>query len=171
MLYDSRLAPDIVTRIALEAVGFGKWVRITGENCELGDNSSEITADMGGITLYDPTKPSGAGYAVGDPVAIVRKGKVWVKPENTVTAGAAAYVRYSAGAGEEQGSFRSDADGSDAAVPPTAYYYTAIDGYAVVEVNQPGGAQGPTGTVGPTGPSGGPTGAAGATGPTGPTGP
>jgi hypothetical protein len=171
MLYDSE-HNVVITRIALEAIAFGSWVRITGENCELADSSAEVTADQGGIAIHTHNKPSGGvGYITGDPVAILRKGRAWVTPENTVTAGAAAYVRHTAGVGEVQGAFRSDADTSDAAVPPTAYYYLAIDGMAVVEVNQPGGAIGPTGVLGPTGPSGGPTGPTGPTGKTGATGP
>jgi hypothetical protein len=137
MLYD--LGPhDVVTKIAADAIDFGEYVSFNdAEHCELPDSASEVTARQGGIALRDPSHPSGTGYAVGDPVPVLRKGRVWVAVEGAVTAGGSAFVRHTAGGGEQQGAFRVDADGTDASIAPTSVYYLGGSTLAVVEINQP----------------------------------
>lgn len=79
------------------------------------------------------------GYALGEAMSVLRKGRIYVQVEDAVTAGNDVYVRYVAGAGETLGACRSDADTSDAAVLPGAKYRTsaAASGIAIVEINLP----------------------------------
>ena len=57
---------------------------------------------------------------------------------SSVARGGSVYVRYSASGTEELGTFRTDADTSDAAVLPGAKFTGQTSGdLAVVELNQP----------------------------------
>jgi hypothetical protein len=146
-LYDAGPA-RIHTFIALEAIPFGKYVNIAGTTVELPDSEAEVISGDGGIALRDPIKATGAGYAAGDAVAVLIEGMCWVPVENAVTQFGAAYVRHTAAGAEVKGSFRSDADGTDADPAPGAKYWTASSGgLAVVAIGQVG----PRGATGPTG--------------------
>lgn len=162
--YDSSFS-DTVTKIAAEAIPFGAWVCFEGnDNCELPDTEGEVTGRQGGVALIDPNKQSGQGYVAGDAVNVLRRGRVYVLSEETnIATGDAVYVRHTAGAGEQKGSFRNDADGTDADIPLGAAWFKGGT-IPVLELGM-GGSAGPTGATGPTGP----TGPAGPTGPTGPT--
>ncbi len=128
---------DVVTKIAAETIQFGAYVSFSDqEHCELSDSTGEVTGRQGGIALRDPSHPSGStGYAAGDPVSVMRKGRCIVAVEGAVTAGGAAFVRFS-GTGA-QGAFRVDADTSNAVAAPTASYFIGGSTLAVVEINQP----------------------------------
>ena len=150
-LYD--LSPhDIVTRIATVAIPFGALVVFSGENCALPAVSADITAGQIAIALRDDDKPSGgsiplassgSGYQIGDPVKCLRKGKVWVTPEEgTSTAGAAVFGRFTVNGALAPGGFRSDVDSAKAVAIPRAQYFTAASTTAslsvsVVEINTP----------------------------------
>jgi hypothetical protein len=77
------------------------------------------------------------GYDPQSAVSILRKGEVWVQVEDAVSEGGQAYVRHVAGAGEQLGAFRSDADGTDASALPTGYYRSsaAAGELAKLEIN------------------------------------
>lgn len=127
---------DVVTKIASEAITFGSYVCFdTEDHCELADTTGEVTGRQGGVALRDPSHASGVGYAAGDPVMVMRKGRVIVAVESAVTAGGSAFVRFS-GTGA-QGAFRVDADTSNAVAAPTASYFIGGSTLAVVEINQP----------------------------------
>ena len=79
------------------------------------------------------------GYEPQSAVSILRRGRVYVQVEDAVVEGGAVYVRHVAGAGEQLGAFRSDADTSDAGILPGASYRSSADagGLAIVELNLP----------------------------------
>lgn len=151
MLYD--LSPhDIVTRIATAVIPFGSLVVFTGENCAPVGLTGDVTAGQIAIALRDEDKPSGgsiplatvgAGYQIGDPVRCLRKGKVWVTPEEgTATAGATVFGRFTVNGALVPGGFRSDVDSGKAVAIPRAQYFTGASTtagatVAVVEINTP----------------------------------
>lgn len=151
MLYD--LSPhDIVTRIATVAIPFGALVVFTGENCALPGLTTDVTAGQIAIAVRDddkasggsiPLANSGSGYQIGDPVRCLRKGKIWVTPEEgTATAGATVFGRFTVNAALTPGGFRSDVDSGKAVAIPRAQYFTGASttagaSVAVVEINTP----------------------------------
>ncbi len=142
MLYDEG-PHDIVTKIAAEAIPFGKFVKIgTDGTCELPDSSGEINAINRGLALHDPAKASGEGYAAGDPVQVLIAGRAWVEAEagQTCAAYSIPYVRHTATGDEVKGSIRSDADTADAAQPLGVHMHIAAvsGGLGVVQLNPPG---------------------------------
>lgn len=153
---------DIVSKIAAEAIPFGRYVTFTSEaSCELPDSSNEITQNLGGVAMRDPTKISGDGYAAGEAVAVMVRGRVWVPTEEAVTYNDAVYARHTTGTATTIGAFRDDDDSAKAAIPVGARWFKGGTDLAVLELGI-GGSAGVTGATGPTGPTG-------ATGPTGPT--
>ena len=158
MLYDSA-HHDVVTKIAAEAIPyFGLWVCFTADDtCELGDSETEVSSREGGIALIDPVKATvGSGYAAGDAVPVLRRGRCGVKNEETISLGDAVYVRVTATDSEVKGALRSDSDGGDGFVPRgAAWFRGGAEDLAILELGL--GATGATGAAGPTGPTG-PTG-------------
>jgi len=98
-----------------------------------------------GVTILNPVaeqnygSAGGVGYPIGEPMSVMRKGRIYVRVEQIVNPYDQAYVRYVADAGEQLGAFRKDADTSDAAALPTAYYrtYAAANGISLLELNLP----------------------------------
>lgn len=72
--------------------------------------------------LYSNTGSAGGSpYYVGDAVATLRRGRVWVTVENTVTSDSPVYWRFKANGGNTQvGSFRSDSDSSSCVLIPSS---------------------------------------------------
>lgn len=79
------------------------------------------------------------GYEPQSAMNVLRKGRIYVTVEDAVVKGGLPFVRFVAGASEQLGSFRSDADGSDAVALPDARYVTSASagGLAIVEINLP----------------------------------
>lgn len=77
------------------------------------------------------------GYAPQSSMNVLREGRIYVLVEDAVVKGGAAFVRFVAGAGEQLGAFRSDADSGDAVALPGASFKTSADagGLAVLQVN------------------------------------
>jgi hypothetical protein len=135
------------------AIGFGYFVCQDAQDVNKARSpiaAADITdaGDALGITVHTQavaqnltsTGSSGSdGYALGEAMSVMRKGRIYVQVEDAVVAGNAVYVRYVAGTGETLGAFRSDADTSDAAILPGAKYRTsaAASGIAIVEINLP----------------------------------
>ena len=97
----------------------------TGGTADLGVavlDASITLSDFEGIVGFDasqePFDTSDSNpreYGDGDVVPVIRKGAVWVKSENAVSAGDAVFVRITSGAGGSQlGAFRNDADTASA---------------------------------------------------------
>jgi len=112
---------------------------VSGLQCRLPRLSADITARFLGITRADTAREasSAAIYGQHAPVSIKHRGRIWVRVEDAVTEMGAVYCRYTdAHTGYGLGSFRSDADTSDAALVPHAIYLTAAaaGGLALVEL-------------------------------------
>lgn len=58
-------------------------------------------------------------------IGVLRRGTIWVQPEETVAPGDAVRVRLTAGASEQVGAFRTTADGTDCAVITNAEWLTS----------------------------------------------
>jgi hypothetical protein len=138
MEFDISAANDVVSWIADEAIPFGVWVSETVEgHCELPDTSAEITTNKGGIALIDPSKASQAGYAIGDLVRVMRRGRCFVLSEETLTKGDTLFARFATGTGTQKGAFRNDADTASAATPTGASLYRGGGiNLAVLELTQ-----------------------------------
>ena len=79
------------------------------------------------------------GYKTQSAMSILRQGLIWVQVEDAVVPGGAAFVRFVAGAGEQLGSFRSDADSGDAVALPNSRFKTSAGagGLAQLDINLP----------------------------------
>ena len=77
------------------------------------------------------------GYEPQSAMNVLREGRAVVRVEDAVVKGGLPFVRFVAGAGEQLGAFRSDADGADAVALPNASYKTSAGagGLAVVQIN------------------------------------
>lgn len=133
------------------AIGFGLFVvqdEKDDDKASVPILSTDITTVGKGLGITVFTQASeqqyqtagGVGYALGDCMSVMRKGRIYVQVEDAVTAGSQCYVRYASGAGGSTlGAFRSDADTTTAAALPTGYFRTntAASGIAIVEINLP----------------------------------
>lgn len=139
MRYDSSHFQDIVSCRAQEAIPFGSYVRIIGGDCELADNTGEVTGNDGGVALATQNKATQAGgYAAGDIVAVMRAGRVWVPTEEAIAVGVQPFIRFTAnGAGKVQGGFLNTADTARAVQKPGAVMYRGVAGagLAVLQLN------------------------------------
>jgi hypothetical protein len=79
------------------------------------------------------------GYEPQSAMSLLKKGRIYVTVEDAVVKGGLPFVRFVAGAGEQLGAFRSDADTADAVALPNASYVTSAGAgeVAVVEINLP----------------------------------
>ena len=79
------------------------------------------------------------GYEPQSAMSVMRKGRAYVEVEDAVLKGGLPFVRFVAGAGEQLGAFRSDADTADAVALPNARFVTSAGAgeLAIVEINLP----------------------------------
>lgn len=114
---------------------------VSGEQCRLPRLTGEVTAGTFlGITKCDTMRESnsGNGYTNFAAVSILRKGRIKVQVEDAVAEGGQVFCRFTdPSTSYGLGSFRSDADTSDAVAVPGAMFLTAAsaNGLAVVELN------------------------------------
>lgn len=108
---------------------------------EVPDAAAEITGDaFAGIVVFDPTRelPAGAnefsGYVTGDVCSVLRRGKMMVISESAVSAYQQVFARHVAGAGEELGALRHDADGGDATAIPGSRFLTTAGAGGLAEI-------------------------------------
>lgn len=112
--------------------------------CKLPTAASDVSAHFRGVAIYSPMKMPVAGsantYAIADAVPVVRRGRVWVKPEGDMVDDGPVYVVNGSGAGTA-GMFRGDANAGAATVLSRAVCMigaTAASGlFALVEINVP----------------------------------
>ena len=135
---------DIVTRLNAQGdvVPFGVFVTkgAAEGQAALPTASAQVTGPVGlGVTLRSHTQPQNEGYADGDPMSVIKKGRVWVPVEDAVTAESEAFVRFVAAGAEQLGAFRSDADGTDAVALPGAKFVSDAEAgaLALVDLNLP----------------------------------
>jgi len=117
---------DMVTKIAAEVIPFGVWVAFTAEGtCELPDATGEVTAiHGGGVAMRDPNLATAtAGYAVGDPVRVMTRGRIFVLAEEAVVITDTPFARFATGTGTQLGAFRNDADTATAVAAPETRFF------------------------------------------------
>jgi hypothetical protein len=90
--------------------------------------TGEVTAgNPVGVLFFDPMAPNNP-YIAGDAVAPVRKGRVWVLPEEAVTPASGVFVRFATGSGGSAlGAFRASADTATAVQLTRARWITSGD--------------------------------------------
>jgi hypothetical protein len=118
MEYDDSFS-DIVSWIATVAIPFGVLVYESAEGkATLPTATGNVTAGRVGIALIDPSLASQAGYAIGDPVRVMIRGRAWIRSEEALAFGDTLFARFAAGTGTQLGAFRNDADTATASTPP-----------------------------------------------------
>lgn len=127
---------DKITNFSDDTVPFGYGLH------EDGEGKSKLPAGAGvfrGVALHTVTVEQVAGsdlsYAPNNAIPVLRKGRVWVRAEDAVTADAQAFLRQ---AGGNEGQFRSDVDGGNA-VAVNAWFRTSAGAgeLVILEVNLP----------------------------------
>lgn len=103
-----------------------------------GNKRLGLTVMTQALEQANPTSGN-VGYAIRSSMSILRKGMLWASPEQAVVPADPVFVRFVAGATEQLGALRKDADTADAVQLPTAFWRTtsAANGLAVVELNLP----------------------------------
>ena len=137
---------SVVTPVGGVAIPFGKLMVRNGTEGQgkLPVLAADVTTALNvlGLALASQNIESDASgdpeYPVGSVVPVMRKGRAYVKVEETVTEGSDVYVRYAAG-GNGVGSFGDTAGTSERALLAGARYLlgAATNGLAVVELNLP----------------------------------
>lgn len=142
LIYDSSFR-DVVSRAAEVAIGFGLGVA-RGTDPDVQVALPGAGDAIVGVSVFDTSQPTG-GYAIGDAVPVITRGRIWVQVEDAVAPGGGVFVRHTAkGDNTTIGAFRSDADATadpvDTAVQLAGaeYLTTAIaGGLALVSINRP----------------------------------
>jgi hypothetical protein len=117
---------DRVTKIATAAVAFGTWVDFHTE--DKGQNpvtTGAVTAlPHGGIAMRDPNLASASGgYAIGDAMTVMVRGRAFVVTEETVVVTDTPFVRFATGTVTTLGGFRNDADTATCVAAPNAKFF------------------------------------------------
>ena len=104
-------------------------ITTVGSGAGIAVHSHASEQDKGGI--------NNLGYEPQSAMSVLREGRAIVRVEDAVVKGGLAFVRFVAGAGEQLGAFRSDADTADAVALPNATFKTSADagGLAIVQVD------------------------------------
>ncbi len=92
---------------------------ITGIDTCLGVTVHSHASEQGYADAANP------GYAAYSAMSVIRKGLIYVKVENAVSPGGLPYVRFTANATEQLGSFRADTDSGDAVALPHSVFESA----------------------------------------------
>lgn len=128
----------------VDVIPFGKLVVRDAEDdeCKLPAASTDITDVTKALGLalalqnIEQSTSGVAQYVAKSVVSVLRKGRAWVKVEETVTVNSTVHVRYAAG-GNGVGSFGDTTGTSERAPLAGAKYLTgaSANGLAVVEFN------------------------------------
>lgn len=107
----------------------------------LPDNSASAADFLGVTRLSDAGLDENTGlatdedgYSQGSVVGVQRDEDIWVEVEDAVTEGSTVFWRTTAGAGEQAGAFRSDADGGDAIELDWITYETSTSGPGLAKI-------------------------------------
>lgn len=141
MIYDSGVFHDIQSYIAQEDIPFGSYVRISGQYCELPDNSGEVTG-KGGVAVKGDVTATGNGWKQGDVVPVMTTGRIWVLTEEAIASNAQPFVRFTPKTGPVRpaGGWLNSADTASAVQPTNVHMYRGVGGagLAVVELGKTG---------------------------------
>lgn len=128
----------IVTVVLTEAVLPGQAV-CRDATAGTVDNAARMPAAAGdctkpeliGFVVRDETKEGGGEFPAGYPVAVLKKGEMFLNTEDALGKYANPFIRHTAAGAEVQGSLRSDADGTDATQNTSIRSLTAAGAGAV----------------------------------------
>lgn len=149
---------DSVTGYAAAAISFG--LGLVYDGAQSGDRTKvKVPTAAGqlfvGVSVFDHTRPltgevdtvntvtstQDAKYAIGDPIRILKRGRIWVYSEQAVSPSDTVFLRHTAnGAGTAAGQFRKDIDTANAiSLTGLARFAssTTAAGLVIVEVNIP----------------------------------
>lgn len=122
---------EVVSKTASAATTFGKGVYTAAAtpNVAAVPTSTATAARLVGVTLEDRTKASAAGYAAGEQMRVMKRGRVRVYFETAMTDLATVYCRITSATGDntDLGQFRGDND-SGRAVICTNARFRAVNG-------------------------------------------
>lgn len=130
---------NIRSKAAEVAIPFGRVVcrGTAAGQCKLPTSAGEVTAAIGVSVRVQGDVANASDvlqYEIGKDVSIIDFGVVYMRTEAAVVAGGSVFVRHTAGAGEELGRVRDDADGTDATVLPLAKFDAAAGDGELVPV-------------------------------------
>jgi len=121
-------------------VGIGVVQASDDDECRLA-TSGDAAVDILGVVERDHSAiKSNAGSSGDDSleqgatVSIVKRGEIWVEVEEAVTPGDDVYCRVVAGAGEQAGAFRTDADSGDAVQLSSATWRSTTTGAGLAKL-------------------------------------
>jgi hypothetical protein len=153
-LYDISEFLDIITKNNVTDAGgtpFGCLVvDVAGQDTgvKLPSSSGEIVyPTVEGIAMFTQLIENGDAFATSlsvyeanSPINVLHKGRIWVKPEESVAVGDDVYVRVTAGSASgttQVGKFRKSSDSAKAVLVPNAKWFKGRDAnwFAVLEVN------------------------------------
>lgn len=132
MLADTGMNRDVLSRLANGDIPFGRFVvRNAADNesqVRLPTLTGEVTGNTGGFAIADVSIESpqiggdGGAYAAEDSVPVLKRGRIFLVPEDAVTKGDPVFVRFAAGTFPNLGAVRSDADTATAVQLPGAFF-------------------------------------------------
>lgn len=147
-LADISLHRDVVSRLAESAIPFGRYVTRhtagTDEQVRLPVLTGEVTGNDGGFAIADVSIEAATvggfdgQWEANDSVPVLKRGRIFLLPEDAVTKGDPVFVRFTAGGpGQTIGRVRSDIDGGNAVQLPGAFFDedAAADELCIVDVN------------------------------------
>jgi len=118
---------------------------LADERAHLPQASADITTagKVAGVSVHNHSVEqnkggiNNVGYEPQSAMDVLREGRIYVQVEDDVVKTGPVFVRFVAGAGEQLGAFRSDADGGDAVALPGASFKTSASagGLAALQVN------------------------------------
>ena len=135
---------DIVSRFSAAEVLFGQGLAVVGENESAQPSATGFVFEGVALKVNLPLDNTTglASYKANTAISVLRKGRVWVKSEDIISAVTDdVFLRHTAnGAGKDPGQFRTDADTAGADQITTARWLTttaAANELALLEFNIP----------------------------------
>lgn len=137
-VYDVSEAQDFVTGLSLVRMPYGI---LAAANIGADDRLIKLPAASGDVAhpagivvrtgAIESTRDNLApGYQAGDPVNLMRQGRIWVTPETAVTKDGAVYARITVSGGSIQlGALRGDTDSGNATLVPGARWKSTTTAY------------------------------------------
>lgn len=122
--------------VCFHAADADEEVRLPGTTAEVENNN------IMGVSILDVTRMNDDGTVntaipVGDPVAVLRQGEIWVNVEEAVTPASLVYVRIteSSGGAADTGKFRASADSGKAVIAYGFKYMSSTSGAGLAKLS------------------------------------
>lgn len=136
---------DVTTKLAAVELPYGRFAARRaadgGERAALPETAADVTSRARGFVIdpatFDPHAVStGTVVETGDPASLLRRGRVWVPVESSVSQDGAVFARFTPGpGGSDRGAVRGDADGGTCAAVPRANFEIGGSRSALVSIN------------------------------------